>query len=307
MWKLFGGFFLGWSLGSNDSANIFGPSVAAGIIPYRIAVILTSIFVIVGAIAEGPKVMDTVGKMTHLVPLTAFITAFSAAITVGAMSYLSLPVSTSQAIIGAVLGVGLFYGQADFGKLGKVILCWVLTPVGALVISAISYLILEKIFNKIFISIKTQQNFFYISLLIAGCYGSYSLGSNNVANVTGVYVGSGMLTPFMASLIGGLSIAFGVITYSKKVIDTVGKKIIVLSPYTAFVAQLSTAVTVHIFTQVGVPVSSSQAVVGAVVGVGLIKSAKMVSRKTLIEIGIGWIATPILPGIIAYFITFLLL
>ena len=83
---------------------------------------------------------------------------------------------------------------------------------------------------------------------------------------------------------------------------TVGKKITSLDEYSAFIAELSEAVTVEIFTQVGVPVSTSQAIVGGVVGVGLVKGARTVNRRTLIEIGTGWISTPISAGIISYFL-----
>ena len=57
----------------------------------------------------------------------------------------------------------------------------------------------------------------------------------------------------------------------------------------------------HIFTQIGVPVSTSQAIVGSVTGVGLIKGVKTVKKKTLIEIGIGWISTPLSSGVIAFY------
>ena len=53
MWKIISGIFLGWTLGSNDSANIFGTGVAAKIIRYRTAIILIAIFVVLGAIMEG--------------------------------------------------------------------------------------------------------------------------------------------------------------------------------------------------------------------------------------------------------------
>jgi PiT family inorganic phosphate transporter len=208
---------------------------------------------------------------------TAFVAALAAAITVALMSYLSLPVSTSQAIIGGLLGVGMVYGFADFGKLYTVVICWVLTPIGAMIVSIVLYKVLSLLFEK-----------------------AYALGANNVANVTGVYVGSGLLTPFSASLIGGLSIASGVLTYSWKVMRTIGMRIVPMDAYSAFVSTLSEAITIHVFTQVGVPVSASQAIVGAVVGVGIVKDLKTVSKRMLVEIGIGWVSTPLLSGLLSY-------
>lgn len=300
MWKLIGGVFLGWGLGSNDSANIFGAGVAANVIRYRTAIILTSIFLVVGALLEGYKSMGTVGEMSTMTMTAAFIATVSAGLCMALFTCLSLPVSASQAIMGAVLGIGLISGIPDFSKLYKVVLCWVLTPIGAMVITAALYPIVGKIFQSFLFNFQFRNLFIKYSLLISGCYGAYCLGANNVANVTGVYVGAGYLTPFNAALIGSLSMAFGVLTYSRKVMDTVGKKIVELDGFSAFITALSAAITVHVFTQVGVPVSTSQAVVGAVFGIGIVKGTKTVRKRTLIEIGIGWVSTPVSSGIAAY-------
>ncbi len=301
MWKLIGGVFVGWSLGSNDSANLFGTGVAANVVKYRTAIILISVFVVIGALLEGYKSMDTVGEMSKMSHMAAFIAAFSAGLCVATFSFLSLPVSTSQAIMGAVLGIGMISGIPDFSRLYKVVLCWILTPIGAMMFGFVFYPLFAKIFNKILMDLHLRNLLIKVALIFAGCYGAYSLGANNVANVTGVYVGSGLLTPFEAALIGSLSIASGVLTYSKKVMDTIGKKIVELDGFSAFIAEFSAALTVHLFTQVRVPVSTSQAIVGAVTGVGLMKGVKTVRKRTLIEIGIGWISTPLSSGIIAYY------
>jgi PiT family inorganic phosphate transporter len=301
MWKLIGGVFVGWSLGSNDSANLFGTGVAAKVVEYRTAIILISVFVVIGALLEGYKSMDTVGEMSRMSHTAAFIAAFSAGLCVATFSYLSLPVSTSQAIMGAVLGIGMISGIPDFSRLYKVVLCWIFTPIGAMFFGFVFYPLFAKIFNKILMDLHLRNLFIKVALIFAGCYGAYSLGANNVANVTGVYVGSGLLTPFEAALIGSLSIASGVLTYSKKVMDTIGKKIVELDGFSAFIAEFSAALTVHLFTQVRVPVSTSQAIVGAVTGVGIMKGVKTVRKRTLIEIAIGWISTPLASGVIAYY------
>ncbi|MBW2077942.1 MAG: anion permease [Deltaproteobacteria bacterium] len=300
MWRLISGIFLGWTLGSNDSANIFGTGVAAKIIKYRTAIILISIFVILGAVAEGEKCFSIVGKLSNLTPESAFWTALAAGITMFVLTYLALPCSTSQAIIGAVLGAGMVSGVVEFSRLYKIVACWLLAPISAIIISFMLYHFIGFFFERYIASPKKRSFFIFWGLISAGCFGAYALGSNNVANVTGIYVGSGLLTSFEGALIGGLSIASGVLTYSKKVMTTVGKEITHLDEYAAFIAELSEATTVEIFTQVGVPVSTSQAIVGGVIGVGLVKGASTINKRTVIEIGVGWVSTPISAGIISY-------
>jgi PiT family inorganic phosphate transporter len=299
MWKILSGIFLGWGLGANDSANIFGTGVATGTVQYRTAIWLTSVFVLLGAILEGPKCMETIGTLSRLMSIEAFCCALAAGITMTLLTFLAMPASASQAIIGTIIGAGILSGTADFSALYKIVSCWIFTPLSGIVFGYVLYRFLEYLLNKT-VNRMTYRNFLYsIGILTAGCYGAYSLGANNVANVTGVYVGSGILTPQWAVLIGGLSIAVGVLTYSKKVMMTVGKGIVPLSPFSAFVVVLAEALTLHIFTQIGVPVSSSQAVVGAVVGVGIVGDTRTVSAKMLVKIAIAWVLTPVSAGALA--------
>ncbi len=300
MWELSAGIFMGWSLGSNDAANFFGTGVGAKIITYRKATLLIALFVVIGALLEGEKCFATVGEISKLDLKMAFFTTLSAASMVTLFTYFGLPTSTSQAIVGAILGGGLYLGKADFTKLYKILLCWILTPVGALIISFLLYHILGRAVNRYLKRPLLRDAMIKGGLVISGCFGAYALGSNNVANVTGVYVTTGALSPFYGALIGSLSIALGVLTYSGKVMETVGRKIVALDPYSAFIAGVGSALIVWIFTQVGVPVSSSQAVVGAVTGVGLVKGIRAVSLKSLVEIVVGWVSTPLTGGIVCY-------
>lgn len=303
MWKIISGIFLGWTLGSNDSANIFGTGVAAKIIKYRTAIILISIFVVLGAIIEGEKCFATLDKLSNLTATSSFFAALAAGATMFFLTYLALPCSTSQAIVGAILGAGIVLGTADFSILYKITACWLLAPLSAAFISFTLYHIIGFFFERYIVDLKQRSLFILFGLLFAGCFGAFALGSNNVANITGIYVGSGLLTPFEGVLIGGLSIAGGVLTYSKKVMMTVGKEITHMDEYSAFIAELSEAFTVEIFTHVGVPVSTSQAIVGGVVGVGFVKGVKTVNKKTVLNIAAGWVSTPLVSGIISYFLT----
>ncbi len=300
MWKVLSGVFLGWSLGANDSANIFGTGYATGIVKYRTAIWLTAIFVMIGAVLEGPKCMDIVSDLSRLTATDAFYCALAGAITMTVLTVLAIPASCSQAIIGALIGAGILIGSADFSKLYKIVACWVFTPICASFAAYSLHRVLGYVIDKTIISLTRRSLLYSAGIIVVGCYGAYTLGANNVANVTGIYVGSGVLSAEVAALIGGLSIALGVLTYSRKVMETVGKGIVPLDPFAALIAVLAEALTLHLFTQIGVPVSSSQAIVGAVVGIGLVGDVQTVSVKMLAKIGIGWIMTPVSGGVLAY-------
>ena len=292
MFRLISGVYLGWGLGSNDAANIFGTGVASGVVKYRTAVILTAIFVVIGAYLEGASGMVTYGKLSNMDMNTAFIATLSAAITINVLTILALPVSTSQAIVGSIMAIGIYTHSLSLRVLTKVLLSWVLNPIAAAIISYGLYKVLGSLIEGKVKNVRVWSLTIKIGFYIVGIYGSYTLGANNVANATGVFVKAGMLTPTGAAIIGGLSIALGVLTFSKRVMMTVGKRITHMSDFAALIAVLGQDITVHIFTFLGVPVSTSQAIVGAVMGVGLVKSSKSINLKVLGNIGIGWISTP---------------
>jgi len=291
------GVYMGWGLGANDSANVFGTAVATRVVTYKRAITLTAIFVVLGAYLQGARMMPLFKKLSTLDPTAAIFAALGAAISMHAMTYWAIPTSSSQAIIGAVIGIGILDGTAQFAPLKKVVLCWVLTPIGAGFLAFALYSIFGRIFSHYVRSIRLFDSIVTWAILVSGCYGAYSLGANNVGNVCGVYYGSGMLDAQQAALLGGLGIALGAVTYSKKVMRTVGQKITTLDPFSAAITIFSAALTVHVFVYIGVPVSTSQAAVGAVAGIGFVKDARAVSRKTLLNCVLGWGATPIIAAI----------
>lgn len=303
MFRLIAGIFLGWALGSNDAANIFGTAVATRMVKFWTAAILTSVFVILGAVLEGAGGMKTLGSLSSQTVNSAFITSLAAALTVTLMTYFKLPVSTSQAIVGAIIGAGIVRQSIDFSPLGKIVLAWVLTPIGAMVVAFLLYIILGWGVERTIKDVVTLDKVLKMGLILAGIYGAYALGANNVANVTGVFVKSGMITVFQGALLGGLGIASGVLTYSKNVMMTVGKGITELSPFSALVAVLAEATTVYIYAKIGIPVSTSQAIVGAVMGIGLIKGMNYLNKNTIKNILFGWLGTPTIAGIISLLLT----
>jgi PiT family inorganic phosphate transporter len=299
MLTLLGGIFLGWSLGANDAANAFGSAVSSRMVKFWTAAILASLFVVLGAVLEGRAGIETLQGLTELTLKMAAVSSVAAAVTVSIMTLLGLPVSTSQAVVGAILGIGFLNKQLNVAGLGKVVACWFGTPIGGLLIAIVLYRVLAVLYNRSRIDMFESDILLRMALIVAGSYAAYALGANNVANVTAVFVGAGQLTVFSASMVGGLSIALGILTFSRGVIETVGKKLVRLDPFSALVVVLAEGLTVHFYTFVGVPVSTSQAVIGAVIGVGVVKGINTVSRRTLTNILIGWLLTPAIACFIA--------
>ncbi len=310
-----GGAFLGWCLGANDSANVFGAAVSSGMVRYRLAVFLTAAFIALGALLQGQEGIETLSKglrkndvqsvdnVDRLDTGTendameiAVIISLAAAAVVAVMTLLKLPASTSQAVIGAIAGAGIARGDANWEGLGKVLVCWIGTPLGGAFFAIAFYHLFKWLLAKWKPSVFEYDPAVRLGLLLCGCYGAYALGANSVANVAAVFVGKGMLSTRGAAVFGAVCIAIGTVTYSKSVMMTVGKGIVRLDAFSAFVCVLSLAVTMHIYAMLGVPVSNAQAIVGALLGVGMLKGAQTIRFKTLFHVLGGWVATPIVAG-----------
>lgn len=309
--SVFSGAFLGWSLGANDAANVFGTAVSTKIVKYRVAIILTSIFVILGALVDGHRGVNKLSDYAFNggidTPMAAFFVMLAAAMTVTVMTFLKLPVSTSQAVIGAIMGGGLLAGKTDLSYSVKFLSAWIVTPLGALVISFIIYKFIETFVEKRISNLMVYDVVIKIGFYVAGIFAAYSLGANNVANVTSIYAGPlDLISTQQAVLIGGISIALGVLTFSKRVMFTVGKGLVPLSPMSGFVSVLAAAITVYTYALIGIPVSTSQAIVGAVIGIGLVKGARSVNRKTLLNILFAWFGTPTVAGIVSFLFSLIL-
>ena len=322
-----GSLFLGWGLGANDSANIFGTAVSSRMVKFRVAALCTAVFVIIGAVVQGRAGIETLAYSLHKQPSQtsqiapiqstnqdpkseirnpkstapleeAMIMSFAAAITVIFMTLRKLPVSTSQAIVGAIIGMGIMKHDVNLQGLEKVVLCWIGTPIGGMIFTIIFYFLFKKIFDIWKPSVLQYDFTLRILLILAGCYGAYALGANNVANVAAVFVTSGSLSVNQAAWFGGIAIALGVLSYSKPVMETVGCGIAKLNAFMAFITVLSLSATIYVYALIGVPVSTTQAIVGAVFGISLIKGAQTINFLTIKRITVAWIMTPIIGGIL---------
>lgn len=326
------GLFLGWTLGANDASNVFGSAVGSKMIKFKQAAVIASIFVILGAVVQGAGGANTLGKLGSVSALGgAFTVALAAGISVFWMTRLKLPVSTTQAIVGAIIGWNFFTGNpTDLDSLTKIVTTWVTGPILGGIFAILLFFLLEFILKRSKIHLIKLDAYIKYALLIVGAFGSYSLGANNIANIVGVFVPSapnisldfGLFSLDGSQLLflaGGISIAVGILTYSKKVMMTVGNSLMKLNAETAIVVVLAHSLVLFVFSSQGlsnffetiglppipmVPVSSSQAIVGSILGIGVLKKGRNIELNVIARIASGWVITPIIAGLISFFALF---
>jgi PiT family inorganic phosphate transporter len=139
--------------------------------------------------------------------------------------------------------------------------------------------------------------------VLSACFVAFAHGSNDVGNAiaplaaiayiiaTGTVPLTGFNIPLWILIVGGAGIVAGLAVWGKKVISTVGENIIPLQPSSGFCAEIATATTVLLASRFGFPVSTSHALVGGIVGIGLIQNWRTVRFQTLKSIALAWLVT----------------
>lgn len=156
------------------------------------------------------------------------------------------------------------------------------------------------------------ERVFVVLQILTACAVAFAHGSNDVANaigplaavvstVEGTDVASkAPVQPWMLA-IGGIGIVFGLATWGYKVMETVGKRITELTPSRGFAAELAAATTIVIASRMGIPVSTTHTLVGAVLGVGLARGIGAIDLRVVGRIVASWVATLPISAVLAIF------
>lgn len=296
------GLYLAWCGGANDAAGAMGTSVGSGALSMRRALAIASVLVFAGAVLFGGRVINTVGY--EIIPPAsiglagALSSVLAAALWITFCLKIKTPISTTHSIVGAIVGYGIFTGASvNVGLLERIAESWIATPIltGGLAFAAY-YTLSKQVFRRI--SSMEERNrlekIFAKLQVLSAMLVAFSLGANDVSNavalVNPALVGAGV--PAVAvRMLGGVGFMLGVLTWGPRIIKTVAYGLIEFTPSRGFVAQFCAGLFVFLATLWSMPVSTTHALVGAVIGVGLARGIDTINKKAVREILFSWIIT----------------
>ncbi len=294
-------FLIAFGIGSNDASNALGICIGSGIIRLKRAIFLFGILVFLGIYLQGQNVMKTVGKNIVDVNSTIIIIALTiSAILIIVSNWRRLPLSTHQVIIGSLIGASVACDSSiNVASILKIILSWIISPFIAMGFSFFLYKALEKTVSKFpFFQIEKLLRIF---LLFSAALISYNTGANELATVLGPVMHSGLqMNKIILFSIASIMVFSGAILLSHRVIETVGKGITTLDPFSGFAAQFGAGGCVLFFTFLGMPISTTYCIIGGISGVGMTKGIRTVKLGLLRKIAINFVITPSLAFILSY-------
>jgi phosphate/sulfate permease len=328
------GLYLGWLLGTNDTVNIFGSAVGLKMLNFKKAAFIVGLFIILGAIFQGQGTTATIHRLGNIAePAIAFTIALCVAMIILLLIRNKLPVSTSQAVVGGMMGWSIYtQASTNWFLLSEFVLAWVMAPLIGGMLGMLFFVAIRGFLKRSRIHLLKLDSYLHIALIIFICLAAYGLGANSIGNVIGIFtnLSPNLLIDFgffsidrlqILYLLGGLSIAAGIYSINWRFINESGKGILSLAPEATIVIVATQAVVLFLFSSSWlaamlnsfglpsfplVPVSSTQIAVGAVIGIGIIKGAREIENKTLYRIGLGWVSAPIGAGFLTYSILFII-
>ena len=276
--------------GFHDTANAVGTAIGTRALPPRFAVGLTAILNLVGAVVTTQflhaEVANTVGSLVAPaggVAMSMLIAVLFGAITWNLFTWRAgLPSSSSHALIGALIGMGLaVYGldMVQWGEVYPVFIALVTSPVVGLLIAYVLTVVLLNLFCRVRPS--HANGVFRRLQLFSSAFVAFSHGANDaqktMAIITLALFSSGRLPEFVVpvwvALAAAIAIGLGTWAGGWRIIRTMGTRIVRMQPVDGFAAQTAAAAVIQLATTWGLPVSTTQVVSGAVMGAGSTRTA----------------------------------
>jgi PiT family inorganic phosphate transporter len=300
--------FFDFTNGFHDTANAVGTAIGTRALPPRVALGLSAILNLVGAVVTTQflhaEVANTVGNLVAPeggVAMSMLVAVLFGAITWNLFTWRAgLPSSSSHALIGALIGMGLVAYGVDAVQWGEVL------PVfGALITSPVAGLLFAYVVTVVLLNLlrrarPSQANGAFRRLqLFSSSFVAFSHGANDaqktMAIITLALFSSGHLSEFAVptwvALAAALAIGLGTWAGGWRIIRTMGTRIVRMDPVHGFAAQTVAAAVIQLATMWGLPVSTTQVVSGSVMGAGATRRFSAVRWGVARRIVWAWVFT----------------
>lgn len=292
-----GAFAFAVSMGAHYTGACMGMPYAAGAIRPTRALILMAPLTLIGAFLASAGVETTVGhgllasgKVSIALALAIVLSAFALT---SLYNFVTIPTSTIQILVFAVVGAGLAERiPIEWRTIEFLLVLWSIAPFAAFALGFLIVRVSDRTLRPGPRSVGLPS-VAVVALIGVGAAASFAMGANDVSNATGSFVMTGLLGPMAAGLIGGVGLALGVLTWGRPLLRRVAFDIVRLDARMAIGAQLAQAVVILGYVTFGFFTSMNQALVGAMIGTGVARGQRNVHYGSVVGILKGWAVGPV--------------
>jgi len=299
--------------GLHDAANSIATIVSTRVLPPQYAVFWAAFFNFVAFLFFGLNVAQTVGTgiiTPDIIDDRVIFGALMGAISWNLLTWaLGIPSSSSHALIGGLVGAGIAkggIGTVVWSGLIKTGSAVVFSPALGFVLALFLVLAVSWIFVR-----RTPlvvDNIFRSLQFVSASFYSLGHGSNDAQKTMGIIavllfshgkLGSEFHVPFWVVLSCQMAMGLGTLFGGWRIVHTMGSKITKLTPMQGFCAETGGAITLFLATGLGIPVSTTHTITGAIVGVGAARRVSAVRWNIAKNIVVAWVITMPMAGVIA--------
>jgi PiT family inorganic phosphate transporter len=299
--------------GLHDAANSIATIVSTRVLPARWAVVWAAFFNFVAFLFFGLHVANTVGKgiiATSVISDAVIFGALGGAIVWNVVTWMvGIPSSSSHALIGGLLGAGLAkagFSAVVWDGVWKTVAGIVVSPALGFGLALVLVLIVSWSFVKASPAF-ADWAFRKLQFVSAAMF-SLGHGGNDAQKTMGVIAvllfahgrtGATFHVPFWVVLSCQAALGLGTLLGGWRIVHTMGSKITRLSPQQGFCAETGGALTIFLATYIGVPISTTHTITGAIVGVGAARRVSAVRWNVASNIVWAWVITMPAAGLVA--------
>jgi PiT family inorganic phosphate transporter len=291
--------------GFHDAANSIATVVSTRVLSPRYAVLWAAFFNFIAFLILGLEVATTIGKgliHSEIVDLTLIGAGLVAAIIWNLITWwLGIPSSSSHTLVGGLVGAAIAkagFGAVFMGEVIKIILFIFLAPIIGIIISFILSIITLHICKNMS-PFRVDKNFRKLQLLSSAAY-SLGHGSNDAQKMMGVifialvstrHLNISDTIPLWIVLACHAAMGLGTLSGGWRIVKTMGQKITKLRPFEGFSAETGGAITLFTTALLGIPVSTTHTITGAIIGAGITKRLSAVKWKVTLNLIWAWVIT----------------
>lgn len=291
-------FVFGW----NNSSILIGNERGSGSLSGRESVILCSVGIVLGVVLDGSTHGSLAGTIDGQAagPVVIATLVVSIFLTFG-LTAVAIPVSFSNTMVGAFVGAAFASALVlRLGDIRTILVFWTVAPLATMAVTFLVYRAIERAnasWSLLSVDAFNRAGVALVSLALA-----FVLSANNIGLIYGTAVAtassSGGSVPAVLSLAASAIVAMALFGRGK-VAGTVGDKLLSLSPQGVLAAFSGTIIMMLVATQLSIPISVSQCLVGGMFGAAFTKKIAVVNRRLSLEIVASWVAIPLAAFVIA--------
>ncbi|HKA75365.1 MAG TPA: inorganic phosphate transporter [Xanthobacteraceae bacterium] len=294
--------------GLHDAANSIATIVSTRVLRPRYAVFWAAFFNFIAFLVFGLHVAQTIGTgivSAEVVDAQVVFGALMGGIVWNVITwFLGIPSSSSHALVGGLIGAGVAkigWSAIVWSGVSKTTAAIVLSPLTGFVLALVLVLIVSWIFVRS-TPYAVDTTFRSLQFVSASLY-SLGHGGNDAQKTMGIiavllysegHLGGEFYVPFWVVITCQAAMALGTLTGGWRIVKTMGSKITRLTPVQGFCAETGGAITLFMATYLGIPVSTTHTITGAIIGVGAARKVSAVRWNVTYEIVFAWIIT--IPG-----------